>query len=95
MPTNHKPATPLPWRVSSMGYLCNGNMALASTDASGGHVLSMAVADAEYTAHTANAYPKLVEALRTVIDSADSSISPEAFRREKLARALLRELGEE
>lgn len=50
--------------------------------------------DQMYAAHAANAYPKLVEALRQMCDYADSSVSPVAFRAEKFARALLRELGE-
>ena len=51
-------------------------------------ILPGTLQDAAYIAHAANAYPKLVEALREVIAG---RYEADASR----ARALLRELGEE
>lgn len=84
-----KPATPLPWIAQpspSFTPLKDGDwqMLRYTTDDDGIHY---ADADMQYIAHAANAYPKLVEALRKF----DKCIRAKAMID---ARALLRELGE-
>ena len=51
--------------------------------------------DAAYIAHAANAYPKLVEALRVIAAPFERADGNEFARAQELTRALLRSLGEE
>jgi hypothetical protein len=86
--TKHTPATPLPWthqatRKPMMPLVAaNGEWISSPYNRVGD------IEDFEYIAHAANAYPKLVEALREVIAG---RYEADASR----ARALLRELGED
>ncbi len=96
MATNMKPATPLPWRVTAVepdrypAYpIKSGSrlVALVHIRASG-----KADADADYIAKACNAYPKLVEALRTLIDAdREGELCNDQFA---AAIDILRELGE-
>jgi hypothetical protein len=83
--TKHTPATPLPWE-HSMQYVqaVEGHMSLAHCYGGG---------NSSYIAHACNAYPKLVEALRSfnVPRIADDDCAPHLLA----ARALLRSLGED
>lgn len=61
--TKHKPTTPLPWRVCRM----EGGRRLALVNSMGGLITyfdTIGEDRAAYIAHAANAYPKLVQALR-------------------------------
>ena len=67
MEAKHQPKTRLPWKVSGIGYLCNDKTVIARTHIVPEHLdqsVTLFVSDADYIAHAANAYPKLVEALR-------------------------------
>ena len=92
-----KPATPLPWSIATAAHHVQ-----LSAVSSGSALRTVEVLgfdrdanekDTAYLAHAANAYPKLVEALRQAIAAdpsqakGDGHLSP--------AVALLRELGEE
>jgi len=91
MTTKHQPATPLPWVLRATMYTWQ---VVANEDYQGPFVLmgnqhhEPHKDDVEYAAHTANAYPRLVQALRDLVECHDDA---EARR----ARTLLRELGEE
>lgn len=82
------PATPLPWSVEQPAHQLSKRIVGASKkDRSTVAGIVSSVTDASYIAHAANAYPKLIEALRDTI------------KREKVgcinrAENLLRELGE-
>jgi hypothetical protein len=100
----HTPATPLPWfcdganggrddmtlGISSGGYGVNNVVVwIGDGDEQEGIPLDL---DAHYIAHAANAYPKLVEALKEAkSDLAESASLQAAYFN---ADALLRELGE-
>jgi hypothetical protein len=100
--TKHTPATPLPWRVGAVtparfpAYPIVGDVIVAdvSIRARGG-----SDKDAAYIAHAANAYPKLVEALRSGIMSLEAFVAIDRIPANNAGlrdmRALLRELGEE
>lgn len=105
MELKHKPATPLPCRVSKM----EGGRKLGVVNALGGLLFYMDArsdGQAEYFVRAANAYPRLVEALREVrliaeaVDREGDDAVPAAYRAKTLAdavevsNALLRELGE-
>ena len=60
MPIKNAPATPLPWKTS--GGCLNPHLSM-TLDADAHRI------DAAYITHTANAYPKLVEALRSAVDA--------------------------
>lgn len=117
MTTNHKPVTPLPWSYSRRGsvgdFRITGGVFL-SGEAQTPKVAGIAFdvyheQDAAYIAHAANAYPKLVEALRelqALCDAlafrppVDDSRAVDRDTRNLRAgleapRALLRELGEQ
>jgi hypothetical protein len=96
----HQPATPLPWRIREKygrDQLCVDGSPEGAGDPDKRPVADVTYAgangcdgnaqNAEYLAHTANAYPELVEALRDLF----SSNAPEHIER---AKALLRKLGE-
>ena len=92
MTAKHSPATSLPWSFAPAsdytGSECNidahtrGYIAM-----SGQRGDETAESNSRYLVHAANAYPKLVEALRELV----APSSPNASDR---ARALLRELEE-
>lgn len=95
----HQPATPLPWRVSP-------SLPAEVQQESGIHTIGIMGMDgavnARYIAHAANAYPKLVEALREIETINDESAGDcrrrMGTRRGNsivVARDLLRELGED
>ena len=104
--TANKPATPLPWSISPDGrkwiycdatkdHIFLGN-AVTKTDGDD----EIAVPNAAYIAHAANAYPKLVAALREYVNVVESVNNPNSFGVEVRdagapARALLRSLGED
>lgn len=99
MTTKHQPATPLPWTQPN-----RTSMKLHPVDGGGRHgfVVATQKQDAAYITHAANAYPKLVEALRDAIlrhQDMKHRLGGEiasSFERANDARiALLRELGEE
>jgi hypothetical protein len=106
--TKHTPATPLPWHVnaSKKGRIigdetAEGWDALFINGANNTVAKVFRSGDARSLTHAANAYPKLVEALRTVAPiierfaaEADPQNSVLDQRRDEL-RALLRELGED
>jgi hypothetical protein len=106
--TKHTPATPLPWRVGAVtparfpAYPIVGDVIVAdvSIRARGG-----SDKDAAYIAHAANAYQKLVDALRCMTEwdaelrermgsKYPLDLRPSLNVRAVDARALLRELGE-
>ena len=105
MTTKHAPATPLPWRiaeyettsrpdrfgrtthtrsVSIMGT--NGYNSIAK------FYVGHASGDPTYTAHSANAYPQLVEALRSMLATHHVEVAPTEADKESIQ--LLRDLGE-
>jgi hypothetical protein len=95
MTAKHSPATSLPWAEpvnygASKFEIQGQNSRLATIDK---------LPDAAYIVHAANAYPKLVEALRETLrdrlTQANLHQLPPGIRaRLEAARALLRELGE-
>ena len=105
MTTKHTPATPLPWAidlVQTRRVMFRGTHRIIS--ASAVPALAFDEREAAYIAHAANAYPKLVEALRKAIrelrienvnaDGEQKPNTPIAIVNEDFA-ALLRSLGEE
>jgi hypothetical protein len=94
MGTKIKPATPLPWKVSGLGYISAGNKVLARTETAPARYqqrIDLPIEDALYLVRAANAYPKLVGALRA-IESKSIGGKPETPR--AIASELLRDLGE-
>ena len=88
MKTKHAPATPLPWNDL---YVCTGALPAAKRE----H-------DVAYAFHAANAYPKLVEELRRMVeqwgrisDTQRLAAVIAGYDADQTARALLRSLGEE
>ena len=119
MTTKHKPATALPWEAtrrddpSGKNWICSD---VGQAVNLGGLVVTRTLSpaangfeDAAYIAHACNAYPKLIEALRSMEQwardlseqsDANALDGLERLRREHClqyndARALLRELGED
>lgn len=100
----HQPATPLLWTTLEDGRARVKLVHVETThDNAAGAGLPVCsinrarIGDAEYLTHAANAYPKLVEALRKIVNGFDRSErgnSPLAGLIADDARALLRELGE-
>lgn len=96
--TKHTPATPLPWRRAPQSRGAHRLLAGDKLVGEASHYNEGAYENAAYIAHTANAYPRLVEALRGMVDVADTlgGNAPEIlWRQAEASRALLRELGEE
>ena len=101
-----KPATPLPWTHSGAAIRCpgypqaNGSFTLACTgdDETPHNDAQAQKSDAAYIVAACNAYPKLVEALRATVQTADEFAQEHQLAGESacitVARALLRELGE-
>lgn len=95
-----KPATPLPWHIEESSIIRSGGKSLAKTYRGGqGNIL--ADTDAAYIVHAANAYPKLIKALRKIIAGwnaiPEDTQVPDSINdgRVEAAEALLRELGED
>ena len=87
-----KPATALPWRYQAEGRVQFGILGSARLPAPSSAVANYH-ADAAYIAHSANAYPRLVEALGDALRVSDPlGDSQEGWC--VRSRALLRELGE-
>ena len=89
----HKPATPLPWQYGELSERVitpQGLEVCAPPEDSDGEKQSRA--DLGYIVHAANAYPKLVHALRDIATT--SKGYPNASREGERASALLQELGE-
>ena len=96
MPIKNAPATQLPWKTS--GGCLNPHLSM-TLDADAHRI------DAAYIAHAANAYQKLVEALRAMLGRIDAGeLAPVNAGRDvadKIAeecatsRALLADLGED
>jgi hypothetical protein len=99
----HKPATPLPWHADLRGapksqprIACTAKN-LHGAECSSALGIVPAIADADYIAHAANAYPRLVEALRALeqacyVYGQESQVPHLPVLQQ--AGALLRELGE-
>ena len=89
--TNHKPATALPWKLCGTNLDEFGSLDLNTGDYAGGGYTPQ---DAAFIVHAANAYPKLVEALKALVEAVND---PDADSLYELAAAgsLLRSLGEE
>ena len=102
--TKHTPATPLPWiamhygdgTVRTRNNWGDGVGNLVAESASQEHPVAK-VANAYYIAHAANAYPKLVEALRTVLPALwnDNAVCKVYEKERDAGEALLHSLGEE
>ena len=103
MTTKHKPATALPWHVTADPRPTSKQPCIATTAAGLPVILATVcggqrVTNAAYIAHAANAYPRLVAALRKMIRTytpALTDATPEEMFCFKEYTALLRELGEE
>lgn len=96
MNTKHKPATALPWNavthtIHHSVWAPNG-VRVAEIRHCVNPDGSASVQDAFYIAHTANAYPELVEALINLLADADPDSANAGSQIE--ARALLSKLGE-
>ena len=95
----HNPATPLPWVEALTGQIGTSvfdgaGRVVASTDTHRYTAGEREIQDATYIAHAANAYPRLIEALRdalTLIYSAGDLADHAEYAR---GDALLRLLGE-
>lgn len=89
MTTKHTPATPLPWIADARALIARDNYTFAIVGNPATEVVDDQ-SDARYIAHACNAYPRLVEAVRELLDWADSK-----DQRVISIRAILRELGED
>lgn len=104
----HKPVTPLPWRVAPASEYLN-DVAINVDAGTKGYVCHAgfrddeeAVKNSRYLVHAANAYPKLVEALRGCLrtytmeaENAKTEDELDAWGTSRDAvAALLRDLGE-
>lgn len=92
----HTPATPLPWHMGvkqaeRIVYDASGWAVANATTYHGQADKEETKANAAYIAHAANAYPKLVDALRLASLWVDAEAAKE--QREDFA-AILSELGE-
>ena len=89
--TAKQPATALPWEGPV-------NYGVSKFEVQGPHSRLATVdklPDAAYIVHAANAYPKLVKALRNLKEQVECMNAQQAFGRDyEEAAALLRELGE-
>jgi len=97
MPTKHTPATPLPFSVDEQRYQIRivgskRNKTIAMT----GRIDDETRQQSAYIAHAANAYPRLVEALRDMLAAEELVRADKAVEKAwGAAYDLLRELGEE
>ena len=93
MRTNCKPATPLPWKSVQADQGSFSTFWILDEEREDADVDDQ---NADYIAHAANAYPKLVEALRNALEQIDhQAASAAGWPDSENARILLRELGEE
>ena len=109
--TKHTPATPLPWNICSNGKAAkNHAFGEANCPTVVGEVYGRgypigrgsspgSLRDAAYIAHAANAYPKLVEALRliytqTYTDADGPELRAQNESNHSRAATILRDLGE-
>lgn len=89
MNTKHKPATGLPWVAAY------GSSTIRTFDGKGTVAAAIKSADVAYLAHTANAYPELVEALKAMRAAFwGTSHNETEDAANEMARALLTKLGE-
>ena len=95
MTTNHKPATALPWKYQAEGRAQFGILGSARLPAPHPTAQNNQT-DAAYVAHAANAYPRLVEALRGVelIARVNAPLTDGSSMHKSIC-ALLHDLGEE
>ena len=94
-----KPATPLPWHVGlrqaeQIVYDAKGWAVANATVYHGAADVAETKANARYIAHACNAYPRLVEALRTLEKDNYGQPSAVTVRALEPIRALLQEPGE-
>lgn len=91
--TKHTPVTPLPWTVKGASVFNGPRKVCTAVEHIDGD-------SAAYIAHAANAYPKMVEALRiikeqTYVDAYGPELRGQNQANHRRASELLRELGEE
>jgi hypothetical protein len=91
--TKAKPASELPWEVVKE-IVCWSPSDDELEEVAVCTKLAHCKADASYIAHAANAYPKLVEALKRIVSLTDGYPLLKAEMDIPLATDLLRELGE-
>ena len=96
MPTNHKPATPLPWhrgikQAEQIIYDQSGWAVANATVYHGKSDGAETKANAAYIAHAANNYGPLVEALRGMVEDHDKGRGSQTI---DYARSVLRASGE-
>ena len=89
-PVKHQPATPLPWgsEIDAMIAKCDAAVLKSEYRKATDEIAGFVQGHRDYIVHAANAYPKLVEALRYILAHPDDKA-----QRERGAN-LLRELGE-
>lgn len=103
--TTNKPATPLPWiATKTVRYRRNHGLFGGELEGAGvagfglktvAHIPKRNHDDAAHIAHVANAYPKLVEALRDLMrDEKLDDDDPKLIATREQCGTLLRELGE-
>ena len=92
--SNHKPATALPFYVESdtIVYDNDGRFVAECHDANSDIGTQTEYQAAAYIAHAANAYPRLIEALRGIANDVSADFGDCPLGK---VRALLAELGEE
>lgn len=104
MTTKQKPSTPLPWKLhmkASYSTLSKKHDHLgARLKSLNGESIATVLeghmgVDAAYIAHAANAYPRLAEALRDIEMETRSGGQWTAAEINEVARAILRDLGED
>lgn len=101
--TNHTPATPLPFAANySETPYCVQLTARGAQDLVAdvcmlnGINYADSMQNAAYLAHAANAYPRLVQAMSMIATlPRDGNIPQQVVRMQRIARTILRELGEE
>ncbi len=99
-PKAPKPATPLPWigwtaRKHHQVWGDNRNRLIAEVRQLSGPNGFESSQDAAYIAHAANAYPKLVEALKGALAALEfNGLLSDQYDAHSKRRALLAELGE-
>lgn len=89
----NKPATPLPWERDAYGAIVVTGRRLLVTGVAlnTGNFNAEAQDNTDYIRHAANAYPRLVQALKVIYAQEDDTIS--VFRHREIGE-ILRELGE-
>ena len=95
--TKHTPATPLPWTCQQAGHPDFPGSVWLDSKTNLKPALFMNADDAQFAAITCNAYPRLVDALKTARAILNARGGPSARERDiatMKADALLAELGE-